>query len=247
MSYCLSHQEECVEYFDLVTIASMRGGIELLCDFYAFEQSLVEYFWQSITSISGNPYLMLLGGEYRSLDEYITKFVKDLQALSIKLVMFVDGSKGSSRSTTERKLETWKHRFTQDQDRATRQLDALHRRCQVEEIRDTKNVRPVLLEVQIVESLIACGVEIVQCVAGEADYVIARNLQRRPQAFAVLSNDSDFFVFADCRLITNELFDLSRDMRLGSAQRLPETPQKLSVGVISTTKVCSLLGVRIYL
>ena len=40
-----------------------------------------------------------------------------------------------------------------------------------------------------------------QAAAGEADLLLAADLQRLPAARAVLSNDSDFAVFANCRSV----------------------------------------------
>ena len=88
-------------------------------------------------------------------------------------------------------------------------------------------------------SYIRC--EVVQCSVGEADYVIARNM-RRPKAYAVISNDSDFCVFKDCHFIPNELFDLENDLQLGTPQ-LPEKPIRLRCSMISSQKVVSSLGV----
>ena len=81
-----------------------------------------------------------------------------------------------------------------------------------------------------------------QCYTGEADLVIAKNMGR-PKAFAVLSNDSDFCVFKDCRFVPNDLFDLENDLQLG-APHLPEKPLRLRCAVISSEKVVQSLGVR---
>ena len=86
-----------------------------------------------------------------------------------------------------------------------------------------------------------CSCEVVQCCAGEADFVIARNM-RRPKAYAVISNDSDFCVFKDCRFILNELFDLENDLQLGTPQ-IPEKPVRLRCSIISSQKVIESLGV----
>ena len=109
LSYCLDHREQCVEYTDLIDQARRQDGIEVLCDFYSFEHLLLRNFWKSVEGVSGNQFIRLLGGEYRSLDAYVSKLVSDLRDLGIKLVMFVDGAKGSSKLVTEQKLETWKY------------------------------------------------------------------------------------------------------------------------------------------
>jgi hypothetical protein len=226
-----------------VEAARDKAGIEILVDYYSFQQFLLNNFWKSISAVCNNPYLRLLGGEYRSLDDYVTKLIKDLQSLDIHLVMFVDGSKGSSRVGTGQKIETWKYRHLRDMDKLREIVAVVNKRKRIEELPFDTNIRPVLLEVQIFETLKECKCEVVQCPSGEADFVIARNLQSRPKAFAILSNDSDFCVFSCCKFIPNELFDLQCDLQLGGSQLLPEKPVRLMIGMIRTAKVVQMLEV----
>lgn len=244
LSYCLANKEQCVEFVDLVGVAASRkDGIEILCDFYCVEHLLVSSFWKSLALVSENPYLELLGGEYASLGEYISKLIDDLHSINIKLVMFVDGAKGTSVEGFQQKYSTWKSRHFRDLNKMRQSLDNLHRKCRMQQSREDR-IRPVLLEVQILESLQHCGCEIVQCTSFEADFVIARNFKNRPHAFAILSNDSDFCVFDNCKFIPFDLFDVSGSLGLGEKQRLPRKPLKLEVGLISSSKVWSSLGVR---
>lgn len=244
LGYCLAHKDQCVDYVDLVTLAKLRqGGIELLCDFYSFEQMIVELFWKSIQAVTGNQLLHFLGGEYESMNCYVSKLIGDLQRLNINLVMFIDGARGSNVAAAECKMETWRQRFHRDLDCCWSVVEVLTGQRQLTELRDVSCIRPVLLEVQLIETLTSCGCEIIQCPVGEADLIIARSLRERERAFAVLSNDSDFCIFADCQLIPHELFDIGSDLKLGAAQQLPASPGRLSVGVISTVKVAAMFKV----
>ena len=247
LSHCLGHRDECVEYVDLVSVASQQNGIELLCDYYSLQQLLVQRFWKSLSQVSENPYLCLLGGEYSSLHDYVTKLVQDLKAVGISLVMFVDGSKGSSVEGTRQKMETWKSRHLRDLDKLYECLAVCNGQRRIEETNELEKVRPLLLEVQMFETLNSSGCEVVHCASGEADFVIARNLVNRPKAYAVLSNDSDFCIFKDSLFIPNELFDIDNDLRLGMNQILPEKPAKLKVGIISSDKVIQLFEVGIFI
>ena len=243
LSYLLEHREQCVEYVDLIGVAQQQGGIEILCDFYSFEHLLLRKFWKSLEGVSGNQFIRILGGEYRNLDAYIQKLVTDLQSLGIKLVMFVDGGKGTSKIVTEQKLDTWKVRHEKDVEKLTDLMQVYNGTKRIDELPDTTSVRPVLLEVQIFASLKQSNCEIVQLPAGEADYAIARNLNLRSKAYAVMSNDSDFCIFKHCQLIPNELFDLHNDLKLAGPQALPEKPVKFMCGIISSERVVNLCQV----
>ena len=184
-----------------------------------------------------------MGGEYATLDAYLTKLVTDLWSCGIHLVIYVDGARGSSETTMERKLQTWKDRQSQSLQQIRDNLDVLVGCKQIADLSDRSSIRPVLLEVQMFETFKACDCEVVYCAAGEADYVLVRNLMIRPDAFAILSNDSDFCIFRDCRFIPCQLFDTNNDLMLGGTQRMPEKPERLTVGVIHTHQVATLLQV----
>ncbi|CAH1774513.1 unnamed protein product [Owenia fusiformis] len=236
LSFILEARDQCVNYQDLVNIARERNGIEILVDYYSFQQYLVERFWQGMEKHCTNEFLKLYGGEYKSLDRFVTKLVTDLKSLDIHLVMYVDGAKGSSRSATEQKFETWKSRHRNDIERMHYLIDVCNGRRQIQDLPDRTNIRPVCQEIQMYDTLKQCGVEIVQCTYGEADFVIARALQVRPKAYVVLSNDTDFALMRDCMFIPYELFDVHGDLTLGEGA-YTEKPIRLEVGVVSTTSV----------
>lgn len=244
LTYILDHRDSCAEFVDLIEVAQQNGGIEILVDYYSFQQTMVAKFWKSLSSCSGNPFLKLLGGEYGAFDAYISKLVKDLQALDIKLVMFVDGSKGSSQIGAQQKLETWKQRHERDMQKLHDLLHVVKGNKNIGDLSDETAVRPVLLEVQVFETLKQCNCEVVHLSSGEADFAIAKNLHSRPKAYAVLSNDSDFCIFKDTKVIFNQLFDVHNDLQLGSEnQWLPEKPVRLMCGVVSSMKVATLFQV----
>ena len=245
LSYCLENKASCSETVDLVKVAQQRGGIELLVDFYSFEHFLLKNIWKTLSGLAGNEFLRILGGEYGAIDAVLTKLVKDLQSLEVHLVFFIDGAKGSSSVGTTQKLDTWKSRHKNDVKKIHDLLDVLKGKRLMKNIPDTTSVRPVLLEVQVVEALKSCNCEIVQCPMGEADFVIARNLVQRPKAYAVISNDSDFCIFEKCGFIPHELFDVSGDLHLGQKRLLPEKPVRLNVGIITSEKVAQSLGASI--
>ena len=243
LSYCLANKAQCVTQIDLVEEARKRKGIQILVDFYSFEHLILQNFWKSLSQVANNEYIRLYGGEYGLLGAYITKLIKDLRSLDIELVMVIDASKGSSKSATQQKLETWKQRHENDIKKLETLIDVCKGRARMCDIPDSTAVRPVLLEVQLHESLRQCGVEIIQSTTGEADFILARELQQRPKALAILSNDSDFCILKNSVFIPNELFDINKDLQLGENQPYTEKPIRLFVGVITPKQVMASLGV----
>ena len=248
MHYVLDHRDTCTEFVDLIEISSQKGGVEILVDYYSFQQMLMLNFFKSLSSCSGNPYLKLLGGEYGAIDAFVSKLVSDLKALSINLVMFVDGSKGSSRIGTQQKLETWKHRHENDVKKLAELIDVITGNKNIQDLSQDTAIRPVLVEIQIFDTLRKCDVEIIQLSSGEADAAIAKNLQGRPKAYAIYSNDTDFCIFQNCKVIFQELFDIHKNLQLGSDKRwLPDKPTRLVCGIVSSEKLQSHLGVSNWL
>lgn len=237
LSYVTANQKECADFVDLVQVARKQHGIELLCDFYAFLHLIENSFWRSLDKVTRNPWLRIVGAEYPSLNAYMSKFVSDLKSLDIHLVLFVDGNKGSSPIGTAQKMETWKQRHMQDLENVRLYHNLCAGQCRLEDMPRECRLRPVLLEVQIFETLHDQGCEVVQLVSGEADMVLVRELHRRPKAYAILSNDSDFCIFENSRFIPHRLFDIDYDFRLGSHQLVPAKPSRISCGVILAEKV----------
>ena len=243
MGHCLYYKSECVKFVDIVEVAKEQGSIEILVDFYAFMYYIMQRFWKTMAAVNNNPFLQLMGGEYATLDAYLTNLIIDLRSCGIHLVMYVDGAVGSSEKTMERKLQTWKDRRSQDMLKMRDNLDVIAGYKQITDFSDDSLILPVLLQIQIFEAFKMCNCKVVYCTAGEADYVYAQNLMIRPKAFAIFSNDSDFCIFKDCRFIPCQLFDTNNDMKLGEMQRMPDKPQRLRVGVIHSYQVASLLQV----
>ena len=243
MSHCLKHKSECVEFVDIVEVAKEKGSIEILVDFNAFMYYIMERFGEKMAAVGNNQFHKFMGGEYATLDAYLTDLIIGLRSCGIHLVIYVEGPKGNSKTTMESKLQTWMYRHSKNMQKMRDSLDVIAGDKQITDFSDDSLIRPVLLEIQMFETFKMCNCEVVRCPVGEADYVMAHNLKIRPQAFAILDNDSDFCIFKDCRFISYKLFDRNNDMKLGGMQRMPEKPQRLIVGVIHSHQVASLLQV----
>lgn len=243
LSACLEHQDDCSETVDLIEVAHQRAGIELIVDFYSFEHMILLKFWTGLCRLRENDYLRILGGEYETLDNYVKKLVNDLKSLGIHLVFFIDGSKGSSTEALRQKLDTWMNRHDQDVEKMTKVLNVLWGNADINDLPMDTNIRPVGLEDQFMAALKHCECEIHQTPAGEADLLVIRALHERTKAFAILSNDSDFCVFNNSKLIPVELFDVQNDLLLGQPVELPAKPLRLKSKVINTEKVMSMLKV----
>ncbi|XP_052821422.1 uncharacterized protein LOC128246920 [Mya arenaria] len=238
---CLENREACTDTYDLVQVAQQQGGLELIVDFYSFEHYILSKFWKGLSQLRGNDYLRILGGEYASLHNYVTKLVNDLKSQDIHLVFYIDAGKGSSFDTLRQKFNTWANRHEEDIKKMSQILDVLWGKTEISQLSTYTNIRPVVLEDQFMAALRSCGCEIHQSPAGEADLLIIRALRDRSKAFAILSNDSDFCVFKESRLIPQELFDIENDLQLGEPRELPEKPLRLNVKVISTENVMAML------
>ncbi|XP_053379809.1 uncharacterized protein LOC123527654 [Mercenaria mercenaria] len=244
LSACLEHQDECADTVDLIEMAQRRNGIELIVDFYSFQQEILSKFWTGLSRLRGNSYLRILGGEYATFDTYVKKLVSDLKSNDISLVFYIDGGKGSSTEALRQKLDTWIKRHEQDVEKMTEILKVLWGQTNIRDLPLDTNIRPVVQEDQFMAALKHYGCEIHQCPAGEADLLLIQALKERPQAFAILSNDSDFCVFKDSRLIPIQLFDIENDLQLGEPVVVPEKPLRLMVKVIHTDKVMAMLKLK---
>ena len=94
-THCLENRAKCVEVVNLVDIARDRGGIEILVDFYCFEHYLIGKLNTTLNKVFRNPLLLVQGGEYKMIDEFIRKLFLDLKAVGITLVTVKDGAKGN--------------------------------------------------------------------------------------------------------------------------------------------------------
>ena len=82
-----------MEKVNLIEIAKLRGGIEILVDFGCLENHLLRLIG-STSDVLGKSTAEFLKGEYAFCDEAIRKLYTDLKSLGITLVVFTDGTKG---------------------------------------------------------------------------------------------------------------------------------------------------------
>lgn len=246
LTKCVKNQDKCADFVDLVQVAQEKDGIEILVDTYCLQKFILDNFFQSQISLYNNPFLKILGGEYNALDKYLTKFIEDLQSLKINLVFFTDGCRGSSKTVFKQKEKVWLSRRESDLQTVCAILNVCRGYQNIEEL--DPEVKPYLCQVcrstQLIETFVRCGCEVVSLSSGEADYVLARNLLHRPKAFAILTNDSDFCVFKGCRFIPQELFDVSNQLGFGKRQPLLNKPAALLCGVVSSSRVSSMLQLQ---
>ena len=243
LSLCMKRRDQCVEDVDLVAVARSRGGIEILVDFYSFEHMVVPKFWKGLSTLRNNQFLRILGGEYKSLKIFIKRFIEIFKQLKISLVFFIDATKGCSEANTQQKMETWMKRHHRDVDNLNEVINVCRGYKEMADLEEDVFIRPVCLEIQIIETLVSCGCELIQSVTGEADFMIAKALHERNKAFAIWSNDSDFCIFDKCRFIPNDLFDMCNGLQMGLPIEVPVKPESLWCGIISNERVKNMLMV----
>lgn len=243
MSKCLDNKDKCADLVDLVQVAQERDGIEILVDLYCMQYFLLSQFYKSQMAVLKNPFLKILGGEYNALDQYITKFIKDLQSLKINLVFFIDGCRGSSRTVLEQKRKMERHESGVKNVHAILDVCSGLKRTEQLECKSFPNLCQVCRTIQFTETLRRWNFEIVSLSCGEADRVLVSSLLERPRAYAIWSSDADFCIFKGSCFIPKELFDTTNELGLAKSQPLPNTPRSLICGVISSSKVSSMLQV----
>ncbi|KAK3087147.1 hypothetical protein FSP39_002294 [Pinctada imbricata] len=245
LSCCLYKQDQTVQKTDLVEIArKSRQGIEILVDYYCFQQLIMDKLWNGLEQLRNNPYLRILGGEYETAENFLRKFIQNLKHLNISLVFYVDPAPGCSMEALRQKMDTKISRHNQNMEKLNQIVDVCRGLKNMDEVRDILPIRPVCLEVQLFHVLKQCGCEIVQSLTGEADYLLAKDFYDREKAFAILSNDSDFCIFKDLRFIPHRLFDMDNDMKMGEPIDIPIKPEKLTCGVLTSSKVMEVFGFR---
>ena len=240
----LEEQDVCVDVVDLVLVAQERGGIEILVDFHSFKFFIMDAFQKSISKHYNNDYLCVTGGEYKALDAYLEQFIRILRDLQISLVMLEDGGKGSSMLENREKQSTWEYRHSMRMKQIPAIFDAIRGSTRIQDIDGGVLVmcQPWRGD-QITSTLLRCQCELLTIASGDADKAIALALKERPKAYAILSNDSDLFMYPGSRTILPKLFDLENMLGLGKPQNLPSEPKSLRCGVITSSKVASFLGV----
>nr|XP_022344001.1 uncharacterized protein LOC111137058 [Crassostrea virginica] len=138
-------------------------------------------------------------------------------------------------------METWMKRHHRDVDNLNEVINVCRGSKEMADLEEDVFIRPVCLEIQIIETLVSCGCELIQSVTGEADFMIAKALHERNKAFAIWSNDSDFCIFDKCRFIPNDLFDMCNGLQMGLPIEVPVKPESLWCGIISNERVKNML------
>lgn len=230
-----------VDPVDLFKVAREKDGIEVLADFYAFENALLKSMWRVLDEeVYGNYYLRLGLGEYETIDRYLTNVIYDLRSHGIEVVFYVDGARGSSTYQCERKLDKWKEGHKGLLKKLRHPLDV----CSGTKwgLHFEPSVLPVLLEAQFFHTLKKCKCEIHQLASGEVDYTVANDLVKRPKAYAILGNDTDFCIFKESVFIHVDLFEMPKDLGLGTGPTTELT--SLPAKVITQEKLSDILGLK---
>ncbi|GAB1601078.1 hypothetical protein Ahia01_000386000 [Argonauta hians] len=235
-SYILENKERFVKYTDLTQVAEQQNGVEILVDYYA----CCNLFYEKFIETTGNKSILILGGNYDTFYHYVITFIKKMLSVNIRLTFLADGSRGSCKETVERKMSTWLSRDRSDLEKMRNIRNAFYQYEDIEYLSSEKVTRPVLFDSVFISALKECGCK-VTFYMGEADVEIAKQLLDT-NAFAILSNDSDFCIFKNCRYIPMKLFDLHNDLQPRQNEHSERTLRRLEIGVIETERVCDMLG-----
>ena len=136
------------------------------------------------------------GGEYLQLAQATTKFVTDLRVRGIELSGIVDGLPSTDKRFTS--LSRF-YDSLNDQKKVMRQFEAYGRDASVFN-GGGPFVKPLLMLETVLSALKACGVPLMRS-QREADDLLAHSAKPGGPHHAILSNDSDFLVYATGPLI----------------------------------------------
>ena len=232
--------------FDLVKEASQHpDGLTLIVDFYPFEYWIMnqvhnDYFNEQCDK---NPWLTISGGEYSCFGDYLVDLVKVFNKCGIKMVVVCSAGRCTSANQMEFKYARWLQTDIRDMKKVHDVLATLEDSDQYICKPNKESKSPTLLPLELTERLRLSGCEVLCCLDGEADPFIAQLYHER-KAFAILSNDSDFLLFENCRYINlDESFDV--DGVLGQFMRKNEFESgklpSLSVKAVDSKDVYSIL------
>ncbi|XP_046559213.1 uncharacterized protein LOC124268225 [Haliotis rubra] len=238
-TYCRENLPSCAKAVDLVRVAKQRHGINILVDLCAFEVFLVRQVFVALQDVTDNPYLPILGGEYGAIDAYVSKLVSDLKSLGIELLFFVDGCQGSSQEVNSRKMPVWKERCNDCIEVQRNTLRVCAGDINIDEL--TQMLCSRLMSPQFRSSLESSGCKVCD-VREEADTYIAKTFETMENAYAVLTNDTDFFIFKGCVSIFNEGFDLTNSLKPEPGGTVPSKPKELICLVFTSERIGRSLG-----
>ncbi|XP_048250170.1 uncharacterized protein LOC124111193 isoform X2 [Haliotis rufescens] len=238
-TYCKENLSSCAKLVDLIRVARQRHGIDILVDLCAFQVFLSSKIFEALANVTDNPYLEILGGEYGAIDAYTSKLISDLRSLGIELIFFVDGCQGSSLEVNVRKTPVWKERY---EGCVEVQRNTI-RMCAGDIGRDdlTHILGSHLTTLQFTSTLEACGCR-VHNVPEEADTFIAKTFETMKNAYAVLTNDTDFCIFNGCISIFNDLFDMTNSLKPEPGASVPDKPKELICLVFKSEVIGKSLG-----
>ena len=158
-----------------------------------------------------------------ALEEYVTK----LQSAGVDLIVVMDPNEGTEGA--EKKSHELDQRFRQRCDSIGRIMQTLHtvNKSNVNSAAHIKSVGadwqlPPLSSGQAMRTLRKLGVRVITC-EEEADVEIVQCLARTPGAYAIIGNDSDFFLMRGVRFIPLQYLTFSHDGRLLARVFTPES------------------------
>lgn len=213
MTVILKNRGSCAQSVDLVKEAEDKNGIEILVDYDCLLSYVNRKLNEQYFETHGNPFLKILGGEYRVLEQRITNFVSILEKMKIKLVLY-DCVGRSNNEEDMREGRFGQKKRPGQQESVRNLLDS----CE-ENWREANQVGPmdiawacqICFKLQLKEAL-ARHCEFVCLVSEKKNHVLARDLHDRQKAFAIWSGDSDLAVFEGSRFMPPECFDVDNEL-----------------------------------
>eukprot|EP00667_Euglena_gracilis_P025595 EG_transcript_30139 len=189
---------------EVIDLAQLPPGHHLLLDVSAF----TFWLWDCLIAADSQ----LLGTDYAQMDRLVGRFVQGLASVGVGLVGCVDGAKGSGPDPLGRRDEM-ERRLKQRYEANAAYLQCVAGDLSLAQFHESYGGTPPppLLGHQVGRSLRAHAVPL-RSHDGEADTLLHWMLAD-PKAIAVLSNDTDFVIAPNGRLITFANLDLHGGLR----------------------------------
>jgi hypothetical protein len=212
-SFCNEHVDLASQYVDLTSLSKAQFDAQghrlmLLADGFAF---LFEVFESSSPGWEWS-----LGGEYFQMSLALEDYIKKLRRGGIELIVFLDPNEGSEGS--EKKSHELEKRNRQRCEVIGQLMQLLHDgeghrhdlSKKLHEIGSKGWQLPPGCTKQAIHTLRKLNVKILTC-EEEADNELVQGLTCIPGAYAVLGNDSDFFLMRGARFIPLQHLEVTPD------------------------------------
>ena len=168
---------------------------------------IYEYYDVAVTKNNKLPSQRLLNGSYKKLEEYVAWWISVWKSVNVNLIFVFDASKKNDDETNY-KAETWQLRREEKNGAIDQGISFCYDKVLNPQIKDSLPLPPLALDV-FRSTLHKLG-QHVHIAYGEGDPICA-SLVAKKNAYAVISSDTDFCIYSQCRYIPFSSIEMDND------------------------------------